>query len=77
MSRENNTWIFSGSDNASGKYIRTITISNVNRDGNGDIDENSGDVDVDTKKVTVVVSWNVASSRHNSVVLDTFLTNWK
>lgn len=77
LARENGQWIFSGSDNTSGKYTRVVAITDVNRGGNGNIDENGGNADSDTKKATVTVSWDVTSSRHNSVVLNTFFTNWK
>lgn len=70
-------WIFSGQDNTFGKYTRVITIAEVNRDGTGVIDEGGGTMDPDTRKVTVIVSWNVTPARSNSVILDTFLTRWK
>lgn len=77
IARAGGNWILSGSDNTFGKYTRVISIEEVKRDGNGDIDENSGDTDSDTKKAIVTASWNVTPSRLDSVVLETFLTRWK
>lgn len=77
VARENGEWILSGDDNAFGKYTRVIAIEEANRDGSGDIDESGGDVDADTKKAIVVVSWNVTPSRSDSVALETFFTRWK
>lgn len=74
---ENGDWILSGSENTFEKYTRVISIEEVNRDGNGDIDENGGDADSDTKKAIVTVSWNVTPSRSDAIVLETFLTRWK
>jgi type II secretory pathway pseudopilin PulG len=39
-------------------FERSITITNVNRDSNGDIVETGGTPDPNTKKVTVTVNWN-------------------
>lgn len=77
VARVNNDWGFSGTENTNGKYTRVIAITSVNRGGDGNIDENGGNADADTKKVTVTVSWDVTSSRQNSIVLDTFFTHWK
>lgn len=78
LAREHDDWVLTGNENTSGKYTRTIAITEVNRDWDGTIDERSGfDVDPDTKRVTVTVSWNVVPSRTDSVVLNTFFTRWK
>ncbi len=70
-------WHFSGNENTDGKYTRVIVIGPVNRDGSGDIDEQGGDTDPDTLKVTVTVSWQVTPTRPDSVILQTFLTRFK
>ncbi|MEK7067869.1 MAG: type II secretion system protein [Patescibacteria group bacterium] len=44
------------------KYSRSLVVTSI---------------DADTKKVTSAVSWNVNSARANSVVLTTYLTNWR
>jgi type II secretory pathway pseudopilin PulG len=77
VARENGDWILSGNDNMFGKYTRVISIEEVKRDGDGNIDESGGDIDSDTKKVIIAVSWNVTPSRANSVILETFFTRWK
>ncbi len=77
ITQDDGDWKFSGEENADGKYTRVIAIEEVNRDGDGDIDEDGGDEDPDTRQITVTVSWNVTPTRHNSVVLQSFLTRFK
>lgn len=78
ISRVGTVWTFSGSNNTlSSKYIRVLTVSDVQRDGSGNIVASGGTLDPLTKKVTSTVSWNFTPTRSNSVVLNTYLTNWK
>lgn len=78
IARDSGVWIFSGSEDVfAGKYSRAIVVSDVRRDGSGDIVESGGTVDEDTKRVTATVSWDASVSRHDSVVLTTYLTNWE
>lgn len=77
LARVSGDWILSGTDNTFGKYTRVIAIEEVRRGDDGNIDENGGTTDSDTKKVTVTVAWNVTPTRANSVVFNTFLTRWK
>jgi type II secretory pathway pseudopilin PulG len=72
-----NVWGFSGASNAFGKYTRVLTVSDVQRDGSGNIVASGGNVDSNTKKVTSTVSWNASPTRNNSVILSTYLTNWE
>src|ERR1700722_347404 len=72
-----NVWIFIGTNNTFGMYTRVITISDVQRDSSGNIVASGGSFDPNTKKVTSTVSWNVSPTRNDSVVLTTYLTNWK
>lgn len=67
-------WELSGSEDTRGKYQRIISVSEVNRDGSGDIVENGGDPDHDTRKVAATVLWDVTPSRQDSIVLETYLT---
>ena len=53
---------FSGTNNTFEKYTRTIASTSV---------------DADTYKITSTVSWAVKAGRNNSVVLNTYLTNWR
>src|SRR3989344_163232 len=43
-------WTFSGTNNTFGKYLRTISVEDVFRDGSGNIVSSGGTVDADTKK---------------------------
>lgn len=78
VDRVSGVWTFSGSENMfEGKYSRAIVVSDVSRDGSGNIVESGGVPDADTKRVIVTTSWSASSSRQNSVVLTTYLTNWE
>ena len=72
----NNTFVHNAGDN----YIRTIKVESVNRDGVpplGNIVASGGTVDPDTKKVTSTVAWNFNSVRPESVVLTSYLADWR
>lgn len=56
-----NKWIFSGTSDTQDQFTRTITIT---------------DVDVDTKKIDGVVTWQFTEARQNSVTLTDYLTDW-
>lgn len=78
ISRVGNVWAFSESNNIlSSKYTRVLTVSDVQRDGSGNIVTNGGILDPLTKKVTSTVTWNFTPTRNSSVALSTYLTNWK
>lgn len=70
-------WVFEGAQNTFEKYTRTIQIEPVYRDGAMAIVESGGSLDANTKKITVTTAWDASSSRHNSVVLSTYLTYWQ
>jgi type II secretory pathway pseudopilin PulG len=57
------------------KYTRTITISPVYRDINGNIAQD-GDYDSDSKNIFVSVSWNYSPARELAVEYPGLLTNW-
>lgn len=72
-------WTFSGGNNQFGpnnKYTRALTIADVLRDGSGNI-ALSGTPDPNTKKITSTVNWNFGPTRSESVVLSTYLTNFR
>lgn len=72
------TWIFSGTSNIfDGRYTRTIAIADVQRDGSGNIVASGGTVDPNTRKITATVAWNFTPARSDSVILSTYLTNWR
>src|SRR3989338_11104100 len=77
-----NVWGFGGSNNTlfhntGDNYIRVITVSDVLRDGSGNIVASGGTVDPDSKKITSTVSWKVTPSRADSVIFVSYFTNWK
>ena len=80
-----NIWEFFGTNNilvhnSTDNYIRTIKIEAVNRDGvppSGNVVISGGTLDPDTKKVTSTVAWNFTPSRTNSVVLTSYLSDWR
>jgi len=73
------SWTLSGTSDSdpSGKFIRSITISDVSRDGNNDIVNTGGTVDSETKKVVSTVIWDFTPTRNNSVTQEAYLTNWQ
>ncbi|MBI4067698.1 hypothetical protein HY407_04900 [Candidatus Gottesmanbacteria bacterium] len=82
QSVSSNVWEFFGANNtkvhnATDNYIRTITISSINRDGSGNIVTSGGTSDPLTKKVTSQVSWFVTSGRQNTITQTAYLTNWR
>lgn len=77
-----NVWSFAGSNNTlnSGKtYTRVIKVENVNRDATPPLGNIilTGTPDPDTKKITSTVTWNFNSTRAESVVLVSYLTDWR
>jgi len=72
-------WVLTGSGTSDvfQKYTRVIKICDTQRDGSGNIVNSGGQVDTSTKKVTTTVSWNLTPTRTNSIVLTTYLTNWR
>lgn len=73
-------WTFSGANNQFGpsnKYTRVLSVTDVLRDGSGNIVASGGTLDPDTKKITSTVSWNFGPSRPDSVVLTTYLTDFR
>lgn len=72
-----NVWALSGANNTFGKYTRVLTIGDVQRDSNGNIVTSGGTVDPLSKKITSTVSWNVSPTRNDSVVLTTYLSDWR
>lgn len=73
-------WVFSGSfdtEGESNRFRRTVTISNVLRDANGNIVESGGYVDLFTKRVEATVAWDFSPLRQNEARLTTYLTHWE
>lgn len=71
------TWSFNGTNNSfDNKYVRTISVSTIQRDASGNIVDSGGITDPNTKKITSQVTWTVGGGRSDSVILSTFLGNW-
>lgn len=69
-----NTLLHNSTDN----YIRQVKVESVNRDGSGNIvPAPTGTLDSDTKKITSTVSWKFNSARPESVILSTYLSDWR
>lgn len=82
VTRISNVWAFSGTNNilthnSTDNYTRVIKVESVNRDGSGNIVASGGTLDPDTKKITSTVSWNFNSARPESVVLSSYLSDWR
>lgn len=77
LSNLSDSWVFSGLSNTAGKFTREVVVSEVQRDGSGDIVESAGVVDDDTRRITSTVTWNFSPARSNLVELATYLTNFK
>jgi len=76
LTNSTGVWAFSGANNLFDKYTRTVSISTVQRDTDGNIVQSGGTSDPSTKKATATVNWTVSGSRHNSISQSTYLTNW-
>jgi type II secretory pathway pseudopilin PulG len=70
-------WDFLGSSNTSGPFTRQVVISDVYRDGLGNVVEVGGTLDADTYKVISTTSWDFSPTRNNSVSSVNYLTNFK
>jgi len=82
LARSGTVWVFSGSNNTftpkPGKtYTRVIKVEPVYRNANGDIVTSGGTLDNLSKKITSTVTWSFSPARNNSVVLTTYLTNYR
>lgn len=81
LSSGGGSWVFSGSNNtlsAGGgrNYTRTVTVTQAQRDGSGNIVDSGGTADSDLYKVTSTVDWDFTTARANSVSLSTYFTRW-
>lgn len=74
---ESDGWVFTGSSELiDGYFLRTIVVDDVYRDGNGDIVDSGGSLDLNTKKVTSTVTWTYKGVFPRSLSLTHYLTNW-
>lgn len=75
-------WMFSGSSDihtiTTGRdFVRTVIVSQVERDVGGDIVPSGGTVDPDTYLIASVVTWDFTPSRQNTVDMFMYLTKWQ
>lgn len=71
-------YAFAATADTRGIYTRVVRISEVQRDGNGNIVEQGGTIDPDTRRVTSIITWQTGITRRQSqVTLTTLLTNWE
>ena len=85
VDRVSNVWAFGGANdtlvhNNSDNYTRVIKVEDVQRDALppcGNIVSSGGTLDPDTKKITSTVAWNFNAARPESVVLTTYLSDWR
>lgn len=73
---EDEKWTLHDEQDQSGIYTRVIKIENAKRDNDGNVAEN-GNEDLETKHVTVTVSWISQRGENLSTQLETYLSNWK
>ncbi len=71
------TWAVSGVSTSYGKYVRTVSIAPVARDGSGTIVASGGTLDSLSRKITSTVVWPVTSARTNTISYTSYLTDWK
>ncbi|GMR19181.1 MAG: hypothetical protein BMS9Abin34_311 [Patescibacteria group bacterium] len=76
VSSSGGEWVFSGTSDSFGKFTRTITVSNVYRDGGGDIIASGGTLDLLTKRVKSEVTWNFSPNRNNRSSATMYFTRW-
>lgn len=78
LSLENGSWTFDlAPEKVDNFYDRTITISDVYRDPNGNINPEGTVYDSDTKKIDSNVSWLQRGVIPRSVTLTEYLSNWR
>ena len=59
-----------------GGFTRRFFVHDVLRDARDNIVESGGATDLNTKKITVSVSWS-SKGINRQITLDTYFTNWK
>lgn len=77
VTRFGGVWSLFGTNNIFEKYTRTIAISSVQRDGSGNIVASGGATDSATMKVRSTVTWAASGARNDSVVLSTYLSDFR
>jgi hypothetical protein len=79
LSPSGNIWNFSGTSDidTTNRFTRKIEIFPIKRDSSFNIlPIGTGSLDPYTFEINSTVTWNFNSTRQNSVILTTYLTNW-
>jgi len=79
VTNSSGTWIFNGASNifaSDTRFIRTINITSVQRDGRGNIVTSGGTNDPDTRKVSVTTNWDFTNVRPETVDFTEYFSNW-
>ena len=69
-------WHFSGTDDSYQGFTRSVTVADVRRDPSGNIVGSGGEIDPDSKKITITVSWSPVSAKTLSLTTESYLTNF-
>lgn len=77
LSNSGGSWAFSGTSDISGKFTRTVTLNQGQRDANGNIVDSGGTADLNLRKLNSSASWNFSPSRSNSVNFISYLVNFR
>ncbi len=77
LSASTNIWQYNGSADSLGVFSRSVTVASVNRDVSGNIVTVGGTPDLDTKLVTSQVTWAPRPNRPSSVIVNSYMANWK
>src|SRR3989344_6657629 len=72
-----NVWSFDAGPDNVGKFLRTIVISDVQRDVGGNIVASGGTPDPAAQKIDATVDWDFSDVRARSITLATYLTNFR
>ena len=76
LSLSSDTWAFvTAPEVIDGYYERTVSIDDVYRDGSGNIAD-VGVLDIETKKVTVTVTWDWKEFAPKQASVSSYFTNW-
>lgn len=69
-------WALLGSSDEVDGYTRIITIADVLRDDLGNIVASGTNVDPDTKRISIELSWNDSAGQERSLYVESYLTNY-
>lgn len=77
LSSSGNFWHFSGSSDVQNGFTRTIGIYDVLRSDQGKIVTANGDIDPDTKLISIQLDWTPIEGRQKSFYNESYITNYE